>query len=254
MRAREADRRWSSSVGGLTLLIADPDVSQQEDLLHELAAAGVSSTWCVDGAEALVQYGKISPDAVLMAPVLREVDAVTVVRTIRDSCVLPILLGVGAGDSVSAGPVLVAGASAAVARPYQAGEIIKRLEAEIPQMTARARVMYGPLELDPRSYTVRLHGEELEDLPLKEFELLRLLMLNADCVVTAEQIRSALWGQAPHVPSSNAIVVHVARLRARLGGPMVLRSIRGRGYRLTFPSGTEGGRMPNKLSAQEHGR
>jgi DNA-binding response OmpR family regulator len=233
-RARKADRRWSTPLG-LALLVADPDVSQRGRLLSALTASGVRCTWCVDGAETLVRYGQLTPDAILMSAVLDTVDAPTVVRTIRARGTLPILLGIGPGDSDSAGPVLVAGASTAVARPYDPGEVVRRLEAMVPQMAWHGRLTYGPLELDPRSFTVRLNGQELQDVPLKEFELLRLLMLNADCVVTSEQIRHALWGDLPHAPSSNAIVVHVARLRARLGGQAVVRTVRGRGYRLTDP-------------------
>ncbi|MGH3431377.1 MAG: helix-turn-helix domain-containing protein, partial [Thermocrispum sp.] len=69
----------------------------------------------------------------------------------------------------------------------------------------------------------------------KEFELLRLLMTHADHVVTTEQIREALWGSGPTRPSRNAVTVHVRRLRERLGGAEVLRTVRGLGYRLTLP-------------------
>jgi DNA-binding response OmpR family regulator len=55
-------------------------------------------------------------------------------------------------------------------------------------------------------------------------------------VVTAEQISCAIWGDASRPPSPNTIAVHVARLRVRLGDPTVIRRIRGRGYRLTYPA------------------
>ena len=181
-----------------------------------------------------MQYGALAPDAVLMSPLLDVVDALTVVRTIRGRDSLPILLGVGPGESGLVGPVLVAGATTAVTRPYDPAEVVRRLEAEVPRAESRVHLSYGPLELDPCSYSVRLHGEELHDLPLKEFELLRLLMTYADRVVTPEQIRVALWSDATHAPSQNTVAVHVARLRARLGGAAVLRTIRGRGYRLAF--------------------
>lgn len=232
-RAREADRRWSTPLG-LVLLVADPDTSERDVVVAALSTSGVNCTWCATGAETLVQYGKLAPDAVLMSPLLDVVDALTVVRTIRDRDSLPILLGVGSGESGLVGPVLVAGATTAVTRPYDPAEVVRRLEAEVSRTASRVHLSYGPLELDPCSYSVRLHGEELRDLPLKEFELLRLLMTYADRVVTPEQIRVALWSDAIHAPSQNTVAVHVARLRARLGGAVVLRTIRGRGYRLTF--------------------
>jgi DNA-binding response OmpR family regulator len=120
-----------------------------------------------------------------------------------------------------------------VSRPYAASEIAARLEAEIQHMEQRVRLSYGPLELDPWAYRVRVGGVVLDSLPLKEFELLRLLMAHADHVVTPEQIKTALWGDGAPGPSSNAITVHVGRLRHRLAGVAELRAVRGRGYRLT---------------------
>jgi DNA-binding response OmpR family regulator len=67
-------------------------------------------------------------------------------------------------------------------------------------MPSRTRLQYGPLELDPGSYTVRLNGVELNDFPLKEFELLRLLMMNGGRVVSSDRFRHALWGDNPQGP------------------------------------------------------
>ena len=233
-RARETSRRWSAALG-LVLLVADPDTAPHSTFCSDLLASGVNCACCRDGAEALVQYGRLTPDAVLLAPTLDVVDAPTVVRTIHEIDTLPILLGVGPGQADTAGPVLLAGATATVARPYDAAEIVRRLETQVPHLPSRVQLTYGPLQLDPRSYSVRLDGEELNDLPLKEFELLRLLMMNPDRVVSTDEICRALWGETPSAPASNRIAVHAARLRARIGGPTVLRTVRGRGYRLTFP-------------------
>lgn len=234
-RARETSRRWGS-VPGLVLLVADPETDPHSRLCSELQASGVSCTCCSDGAEALIQYGRLMPDAVVLSAELDVVDAPTVARTIHERSPIPILLGVGAGDVPLAGPVLLAGATATVAHPFAAAEILQRLDAQIPRLSSRTQLTYGPLQLDPRAYTVRLDGEELTDLPLKEFELLRLLMMNADRVVNTDEIRRALWGDVRHATPPNRIAVYVARLRARLGGPTVLRTVRGRGYRLTFPN------------------
>ena len=68
---------------------------------------------------------------------------------------------------------------------------------------------------------------------LKEFELLRILMLHADRVVTNEEIGLALWGDAPSAPSANAIKVHIRRLRRHLGDESMVRTVRGMGYTLS---------------------
>lgn len=232
VHARLVDRGWSAMVGVL-LLVADPDNASGGLLDAQLHAAGLNTVWCRDGAEALVEYGRSRPDAVLAAAHLEVVDTTTVVRTLREAGCQPIFVGVGSGDLDEAGPALVAGATGAVARPYVATEIVSRLETEIHDVEQRFKLVYGPLELDPWAYRVQVGNTVWESLPLKEFELLRLLMAHADHVVTPEEIRGALWGDRAGGPSSNAVTVHVGRLRARLDGVAELRTVRGRGYRLT---------------------
>lgn len=233
-QARATQRRWVASTG-LVLLVADPDTTDREGLVENLHGNGIETVWCHDGASALVTFGRVQPHAVLVAPSLEKVDAATVVCTIRSETTVPVMVRVGAEDTVAAGPVLVAGATA-VARPCRPQELLRHLGELVPDLPARVRLTYGPLELDPRAYSVRVHGEELEDLPLKEFELLRVLMSHADQVVTTEQISRAIWGDALRTPSPNTIAVHVARLRVRLGDATVIKRIRGLGYRLTCPA------------------
>lgn len=229
-RARRG-RSWSSGLGPV-LLVADADpVGAAVD--GGLRAAGLTTLWCRDGAEALVEFGRRLPDAVLLAPRLTLVDTPTVVRAIRDAGSQPILVGVGPGDLDIVGPALLNGATGAVSRPYVAAELVGRLETEIHDVEQRFKLVYGPLELDPWAYRVKADGVVWDSLPLKEFELLRLLMTHADRVVSVEQIRSALWGDKAAGPSSNAVNVHVGRLRQRLAGTAELRTVRGLGYRLT---------------------
>ena len=84
------------------------------------------------------------------------------------------------------------------------------------------------------AHTVHVGGVELERVPLKEFELLRLLMSRGDRVVSSAEISRSLWAGASVGPSPNAISVHVTRLRSRLPPDVVVRTVRGLGYRLTL--------------------
>lgn len=223
---------------GAVLLVADPDGLSGAGVDAAFHRSGWETVVCRDGAEALVEFGRCRPDAVLTALRLAHVDTPTVVRTMRNAGSQPILVGIGPGDLEEVGPSLVAGATGAVARPYVAADVVTRLAAEIGDIEERVKLVYGPLELDPRAYRVRVAGVALDDLPLKEFELLRLLMSHADLVVSAELIRDCLWRDKPGRPSSNAVTVHVGRLRARLAGVAELHTVRGRGYRLTVATGS----------------
>jgi DNA-binding response OmpR family regulator len=220
-------------VPGFVLLLADPDRSGAAGLDARLHVAGMSTVWCHDGGEALVEFGRRRPHAVIVAPRLEGVDTPTVVRTVRNAGCRTVLVGVGVHDLDAAGPALLAGAGGVVARPYDARELTGLLESEAHDLEQQLRLVYGPLELDPLAYRVRVAGRVLENLPLKEFELLRLLMAHADHVVSPDQIRDSLWGRAASAPSSNAITVYVGRLRARLAGVAEVRTVRGLGYRLT---------------------
>ena len=232
-RGRAMHRRWSAS-SGLLLLVIDPDVTERHRLVTGLQAQGIEVLWYSDGASALVAFGRSRPHAVVVAPSLAGVDAASVVRAIRAECPIPVLVPVGGDDHDAAGPLLLAGASA-VSRPYEPQELLRRLEERLPNLDQEVRLAYGPLELDPRAYSVHLRGQEIKELPLKEFELLRLLMTYADQVVSTDEIIRTVWGEGSPAPSASTITVHVARLRARVGSAGSIRRIRGRGYRLTIP-------------------
>jgi DNA-binding response OmpR family regulator len=219
-----------AGAAGVRLLVVD---EQGTSIAAELRDVGVEVTCCARGADALVAFGTDTPDAVLIAPELPDVGAPDVVRAMRRYGAKAVLLGVGPSDAEVAGPVLLAGATAAVCRPYDVDEVLGHL-AGLPAASARAALTFGSLRLDPAAHTVHLAGRELDPLPLKEFELLQLLLRHADQVVTPTEIRAALWGGAQSSPSPNAITVHAARLRNRLEPPLTLRTVRGLGYRLTL--------------------
>lgn len=224
--------RRPTAPAGLVLLVADPDTSDRERLVKVLYRSGVETVWCRDGAAALVAYGRVDPHAVLVAPHLEKVDAATVVCAVRADAAIPVMVRIGPEDVEIAAPTLVAGAIA-VSRPCRPQELIRQLDDLLPDLAARGRLVYGALELDPRAYSVRVHGDEVGDLPLKEFELLRVLMAHADQVVSSEYLVRAVWGDGPQAPSANTIAVHVGRLRVRLAGTATIKRVRGRGYRLT---------------------
>lgn len=219
---------------GTRLLVVDPDAGAE--LTRDLEVTGLQVTVCTRGADALVSFGSLVPDVVLLAPRLPDLPAADVAGTFRRFGDQLILVGVGPQDTEAAGPILVAGATTAVRRPYDVHEVVHRIVGGLPHAPSRAPLTFGPLALDPLAHTVRLGDRELEGVPLKEFTLLRLLMTYADQVVSTEQIRAALWALSERSPSSNAVAVHVRRLRTRLREPIVVRTVRGLGYRLTLGS------------------
>ena len=220
--------RWTESTG-TQLLVVDP-ATDDGALGEALWGRGVHVTWVPSTLEGLVAFGRIAPQAVVVAPEAPGIPVPEFVGLIREHG-SPYVMG-AAASSDQLGPVLLAGAAGVVPRPYDAEELCRLLDRAPRPLTDHARLTVGPLELDAGAFTVHVGGARISDLPLKEFELLRALMLAAPGVVTDEELRQALWGEQGRRPRGNTIAMHVARLRARLRDVAVVRRVRGRGYSL----------------------
>jgi DNA-binding response OmpR family regulator len=193
----------------------------------------VNVTWQANAVDALIAFGRLDPDAVIVSTTLEGVGAPVFVRAIKRHNSRLVMVGLDPEAAGSAGPLFLAGATTAVSRPYDLEEVMQRLVTHTYDLDDRVRITFGDVELDPRAYEVRIAGSPLRGLPLKEFELLRVLILNGNNVVTTDAVREALWGNADDAPSSNAIAVHAARLRTRLEGHARVTRVRGLGYRLS---------------------
>jgi DNA-binding response OmpR family regulator len=225
---------------GLLLLVADGDEETARALVPELAEHGIAAVVSTDGGDALLQVGQIRPDVLLVAADLPVLGGATLVRVLRRRQLqTPVLLGVGPGDAAAAVEALAAGANACVARPYRIAEVLPLVSATRPgagDATRSAVLELGGLRLDRAAHEVLLHGRTLR-LPPKELDLLAYLMRHSERVVTHDEIRDQVWG--PGSGGTNTVVVHVRRLRARLGDavgePRILLTVRGVGYRLVAP-------------------
>jgi DNA-binding response OmpR family regulator len=147
-----------------------------------------------------------------------------------------VLVSVAVGQADRAGPVLAAGASGVLSRPYRADEIESLLRAhrsELEQRTQESAVLVaGALTLDGPAFEARAAGRPMR-LTLREFELLRLLMLHVGGVVSPDRIRQEIWGSRGETVTANTIAVHVRHLRRHLAGVGEIVAVRRVGYRLT---------------------
>lgn len=195
----------------------------------------VSPTVCEDGAEALWHAGRIRPVLVLLSASLPVVSAMDVaaVLTRHHEDVETVAVGVGVGEADRAGPVLAAGARHVVSRPYREVEVEPLLRTHRERAERAVAVLaVGPLELNGPAFEVRAAGRPLP-LTLREFELLRLLMLHAGDVLSLERIGREIWGARGETVSANTIAVHMRHLRRHLQGIAAIVAVRGVGYRLS---------------------
>ena len=225
--------RWTEATGA-QLLVVDPR-GDGERLRNDLACRGVHVTVVGSTLDGLIAFGRTDPNAVIIAPDAPGLPASEFVSKVREYGAAPFVIAVLDGaDAAEAGPLMLAGAGAAVTRPYSAETVWHVLQKSNHALDGHARVTFGPLELDARAYTVRVDGERMADLPLKEFEVLRTLMHRAPDVLSDDELRAAVWGREAGGPPANTIAVHVGRLRNRLQGVARIRRMRGRGYSLTL--------------------
>lgn len=220
------------------LLILDPNLEAAETLAAQLRLRQIDVICSSDPAEALIQAGALIPDAVLTAATIAPMDGASIARALSRRGAIPTLVGIGQDDGEHAGAALLAGARVCVPRPYRAADILPLLQGISPDTAAHIvpSIEVGRLVLDPAAHEVILRGRKVI-LPLREFQLLHLLMMHAGRVVTRHQISQLVW--AGETEGSNTVNVHIRRLRARLGddqkNPFIIVAVRGMGYRLDPP-------------------
>lgn len=218
-----------------TVLVADPDEAAVGEVASVCRSSDVSVVGCADGAQALFHVGRTCPDLIILRAHLTTVSTAAVVSIVRSSDDVPIVLGVGQGETDLLGPALLAGASEVMERPYRKREIAALIARRLPDVQARkleaAHIDFGPLRLDGPAMTVRLN-ERLLPVTMREFELLRLLVVNADRVVSYDEIRRQVWEVRGESVTPRTIAVHATRLRKQLAGVIDVVGVRGLGYRL----------------------
>lgn len=225
----------------LAALVIDPCPDRVHGVQDELDEHGIGLTVCTDGAHALLQAGRLHPGLVILRAMDTRIPAVVVVETLCASSI-PVAVAVGLGEADRVRALFDAGASRLISHPYLAAEVSSLVSQHFPEAERRrveqAVLTVDDVELNGPAFEVRVSGQ-IVALPLREFELLRFLMLHADQVVTEEQIRAAVWGSRGYAATAKTIALHVRRLRERMGPSVELVRVRGVGYRLRVAHGTD---------------
>ena len=220
-------------------MVVDPDGPAVDGLRVAFSHRGIDLVVCDDGAEALFQAGRSTPSLVIIRPTDTRLSAADVVTIIRSHARLPIVVAVGDGETDLVRPVIDAGATGLIAYPYSCTEVAELISRHFPDAelhrAEHAMVVLGQVEMNGPAFEVRVRGQALT-MPLREFQLLRFLMLHADQVVSEDQIHAVVWAARGDTATTKTIALHVRRLRERLGDALELVRIRGVGYRLRAPA------------------
>ena len=227
-----------------TVLVVDDEESFAEALMVGLKREGFVVHVAHDGREALAMFDAVQPDVVLLDIMLPGISGIEVCRQIRTRSTVPIVMVSAKDAEIDAVVGLEVGADDYVTKPYRLRELVARMRAVLrrapkgPDDDVSDEVLeVGDVRLDPERHEVTVRGEERK-LPLKEFELLELLLANAGRVLTRDTLIDRVWG-ATYVGDTKTLDVHIKRLRGRIeddpAHPSRITTIRGLGYRFEAP-------------------
>jgi two-component system, OmpR family, response regulator RegX3 len=228
-------------VSEATVLVVEDEPSFREALTIGLEREGFVVEVAVDGAEALDRFDEVQPDIVLLDVMLPRVSGVDVCRQLRKKTQIPIIMVTAKSAEIDTVVGLEVGADDYVTKPYRLRELVARMRAVLRRSDGSSSVAnpsgatltVGDVSLDPEEHRVLIAGEEVA-LPLKEFELLHLLLANAGRVLPRETLIDRVWG-CDYVGDTKTLDVHVKRLRSKVEGdpanPRRIVTIRGLGYK-----------------------
>jgi two-component system response regulator RegX3 len=227
-----------------TVLVVEDEESFVDALTVGLQREGFRVQVATDGAQALELFDVVRPDLVLLDVMLPKISGVDVCRQIRKRSTVPIIMVTAKSAEIDTVVGLEVGADDYVTKPYRLRELVARMRAVLRRAPSeRAVATDGPIlevgdvRLDPERHEVTIRDEAVS-LPLKEFELLTLLLANAGRVLTRDTLIDRVWG-ADYVGDTKTLDVHVKRLRAKVeddpANPSRIVTIRGLGYKYERP-------------------
>jgi two-component system response regulator RegX3 len=228
------------------VLVVEDEPSFAEALTVGLRREGFRVTVAGDGVSALERFGEIEPDIVLLDVMLPRLSGVDVCREIRGRSPGPIIMVTAKTSEIDAVVGLEVGADDYVTKPYRLRELVARIRAVMRRTENRNDmatddganlIEVGDVMVDPERHEVTVRGTQVR-MPLKEFELLTLLLENAGRVLTRDLIIDRAWGSDYH-GDTKTLDVHIKRLRTKIEddprNPSRIVTIRGLGYKYELP-------------------
>jgi len=230
-------------MGMQTVLLVEDEESFVDALTVGLKKEGFRVEVARDGMEALNKFDAVQPDVVLLDVMLPRISGIDVCRQLRKKTQVPIIMVTAKGAEIDTVVGLEVGADDYITKPYRTRELVARMRAvmrRVPNDSAASvadldgnTLVVGEVLLDPDQHKVLVKGAEVA-MPLKEFELLHILLANAGRVLPRETLIDRVWG-TDYVGDTKTLDVHIKRLRAKIeddpANPTRIVTIRGLGYK-----------------------
>ncbi|MBW3639309.1 MAG: response regulator transcription factor [Actinobacteria bacterium] len=220
------------------VLVVEDEESISDPLSYLLRQEGFEVSVASTGPEGLAEFDRGGADIVLLDLMLPGLSGTEVCRTLRTKSSVPVIMLTARDSEIDKVVGLELGADDYVTKPFSSRELVARVRAVLrrgtePEDEASAALEAGRVRMDVERHVVTVDGEQLA-MPLKEFELLEMLLRNAGRVLTRGQLIDRVWG-ADYVGDTKTLDVHVKRLRAKIepdpGAPRYLVTVRGLGYK-----------------------
>lgn len=222
------------------VLVVEDEQSLREPLVYLLKKEGFDTFEAADGLQAVDIFNASDVDLVLLDLMLPGISGNEVCRIIRQTSQVPIIMLTAKDSEIDKVVGLEIGADDYVTKPYSTRELLARMKAVLRRHTDATPVSQvpgiievGSVRMDVDRHIVEVHGERVS-MPLKEFELLELLLENANRVLTRGQIIDRVWG-SNYFGDTKTLDVHIKRIRSKIeddpARPVHLLTVRGLGYK-----------------------
>ena len=220
------------------VLVVEDEDSFSDPLSYMLRNEGFEVAVAPTGPEALEEFDRHGADLVLLDLMLPGLPGTEVCRQLRNRSAVPVIMLTAKDSEIDKVVGLELGADDYVTKPFSSRELVARIRAVLrrhgqAEEPEDAALEAGPVRMDVERHVVTVDGQTVS-LPLKEFDLLELLLRNAGRVLTRGQLIDRVWG-ADYVGDTKTLDVHVKRLRSKIepdpANPKYLVTVRGLGYK-----------------------
>ncbi|GER22866.1 DNA-binding response regulator [Zafaria cholistanensis] len=220
------------------ILVVEDEESLSDPLSYLLEKEGFEVQVVDNGLDAVTEFDRAGADLVLLDLMLPGQPGTEVCRQLRQRSNVPVIMLTAKDSEIDKVVGLELGADDYVTKPYSSRELVARVRAVLrrqgePEELVAATIQAGPVRMDVERHVVSVGGEQVS-LPLKEFELLEMLLRNSGRVLTRGQLIDRVWG-SDYVGDTKTLDVHVKRLRSKIepdpSAPVHLVTVRGLGYK-----------------------
>lgn len=218
------------------ILVVDDDKNICELVRLYLEKEGYSTTIVYDGKEALNSFKQNPPIAVVLDIMLPVLNGIDVLKEIRRSSNIPVIMLTAKGETFDKILGLELGADDYLVKPFEPKELVARVKAVLRRTENKdidkKEVVFPNLSINLNTYELKVGGKQL-DIPPKELELLYFLCYHPNKVFTRDQLLDEVWGY-DFFGDSRTVDVHVKRLREKLEGYdefWQLKTVWGVGYK-----------------------